>query len=259
MAHDATKESHVDPGELSPRSSPATVRAVQPAIATSFPRFASLPEEIRRLIWQHACLPIKMHFLRFPNHCSLPGVGQLTNPVDAPSFGYDGVRDDLAILIRNSENYQNKWGIPGCRKFRRFFWRRDLNFISAVCPEARDVYLNLANQNRLELKKGAVVNESRDIFHFSSHNYQKHETMFLLTMRPRISRKSRVMLCNSHLTQAIYLEQLTKFEAINIAIDVGIGVPDANIILAEADSETYGDLPRWLAKAIEWGREAREG
>lgn len=192
MDDEATQEPPAQSGQLSLQTSSATASADQPIIATSFPQFAFLPEEIRRLIWQYACIPTRMQFLQFPTYCALPRVGRLDDPADAPKFNYDGVRDDLAMLIANSENYQQQWSVPGCHKFRRFFWRRDLNGLSAVCPESRDVYFNLVKhteQNRLTIKKGVHVNDSFDIFHFSTRNPLKFVTAFLLNMRPRLRRK----------------------------------------------------------------------
>lgn len=192
MADDATQEPPAQPGQLSLQTSSATASADQPTIATSFHRFALLPEEIRRLIWQYACIPTRMHYLQFPRHCNLMPVGHLHDPADAPSFVYDGVRDDLAMLIANSENYQQQWNVPGCRKHRRFFWRRDLDGLSAVCPESREIYLSLvkhAEQSRLTIKKGVHVNDSFDIFYFSTRNFHDYSTTFLLNLRPRLRRK----------------------------------------------------------------------
>lgn len=192
MADDTTQEPPAQSGQLSLQTSSATASADQPIIATNFPQFAFLPEEIRRLIWQYACIPTRMHYLQFPKYCNLPQAGLLHDPADAALFHYDGARDDLAMLIADSENYQQQWNVPGCHKFRRFFWRRDLNGLSAVCPESRDVYLNLVKhveQSRLTIKKGVHVNDCFDIFHFSTRNLHRYLATFLLNMRPRLRRK----------------------------------------------------------------------
>lgn len=191
MADDATQEPPAESGQLPLKTSPATASAEQPTIATSFPQFAFLPEEIRRLIWVQACFPTRIHFLDFPRTCTLPPVGSVSDPADAPHVYKHGVRDDLAMLIANSENYKQQWSVPGCHKFRRFYWRRDFNRLSAVCPEARDIYLSLINdeQSQLALKNKVHVNTSFDIFHFSSSDLNKDETTFLLNMRPRLCRK----------------------------------------------------------------------
>lgn len=194
MADDAAQEIPAEPGQLSLQTLPATADADQPIIATSFPKFAFLPEEIRRLIWQHACYPTRIHFLEFPRACTLPPVGPVSDPADAPHLHFHGVRDYLAMLIANSDNHPQQWSAPGCRKHRQFYWRRrDFNGISAVCPEARDVFLSLVNDERsqLALKKKVNVNDSFDIFHFSSPNRfsNRDETTLLLNLRPRLSRK----------------------------------------------------------------------
>ncbi|KAK7718639.1 hypothetical protein SLS64_002599 [Diaporthe eres] len=235
MDDDATQEPPAQSGQLSLQTSSATASADQPIIATSFPQFAFLPEEIRRLIWQYACIPTRMQCLQFPTYCALPRVGRLDDPADAPKFNYDGVRDDLAMLIANSENYQQQWSVPGCHKFRRFFWRRDLNGLSAVCPESRDVYFNLVKhteQNRLTIKKGVHVNDSFDIFHFSTRNPLKYVTAFLLNMRPRL-------------------------RPINLAISLDLDT--ISIATTDKGMEAHHQFPSWLLKAIEWGREAKEG
>ena len=192
MADDAMQNLPADSGQSSLQTSSATASvADQPTIAASFHRFAFLPEEIRRLVWQQACFPTRVHFLKFPSYCTLPRVGFVEDPADAPSLNYDGVRDDLAMLIANSDNYKQSWGVPGSRKFRRFYWRRDFNGLGAVCPEARDVYLSLINdeQSQLALKKTVIVNDSLDIFHFSSSISNEDDATFLLTMRPKLCRK----------------------------------------------------------------------
>ena len=197
MADDATQEPAAEPGQGSLQTSSATATADQPTAATSFPLFAFLPEEIRRMIWQHACFPTRIHYLGFPKTCTLPPVGLLSDPARAPHLTYDGVRDDLAMLIANSDNYKQQWSVSGCKKFRSFYWRRDLNRVGAVCPEARDAYLNLVNQNSVAIKKGIHVNESFDIFHFSSLVSNRDLTAFLLTLRPRLCRKSKPLSAGS--------------------------------------------------------------
>jgi hypothetical protein len=197
MADDATQEPAAEPGQGSVQTSSATATADQPTAATSFPLFAFLPEEIRRMIWQHACFPTRIHYLGFPKTCILPPVGLLSDPARAPHLTYDGVRDDLAMLIANSDNYKQQWSVSGCNKFRHFYWRRDLNRVGAACPEARDAYLNLVNQNSVAIKKGIHVNESFDIFHFSSLVSNRDLTTFLLTLRPRLCRKSKPLSAGS--------------------------------------------------------------
>lgn len=191
MADDETQEPLAESGQLSLQTSPATANAPLPTIATSFPQFAFLPEEIRRLIWQNACFPTRTHFLEFPRTCILPPVGSVSDPADAPDLHSNGVRDDLAMLIANAENYPQQWSVPGCHKFRRFYWRRDFNKLSAVCPEARDVFISLVNdeKSQLALKKKVHVNPSFDIFHFYSSIRNRDDTTFLLTMRPRLCRE----------------------------------------------------------------------
>lgn len=208
MPDKATDGSPAEPGQLSPMPSSATASAdKQPTIATSFHQFAFLPEEIRRLIWEQACIPTRMRFLLFPKSCSLPRVGLLDDPADAPNFNYHGIRDDLAVLIASSENFQNKWTVPGCFKFASFFGSpgRDVNRISGVCPEARDVYLSLTNQieqRRARTQEGVHVNESFDIFRFSGGGSPRELTTFLLTMRPRLSRKCRLFIPVEYLEAA---------------------------------------------------------
>lgn len=192
MANEAANGPPAELSQLPLRPSSATAGADQPTIATTFHQFAFLPEEIRRLVWQYACIPTRMHLLQFPRRCTLPGIGGLTDPADAPNLSYDGVRDDLAILIGDSELFQQRWNVPGRHKFRHFFWRRDLNGLSAVCPESREVYLDLAKhvlQSRLTIRKGVHVNESLDIFQLSDRSWYRCSRSFLLNLRPRLCRK----------------------------------------------------------------------
>lgn len=48
-------------------------------------------------------------------------------------------------------------------------------------------------------------------------------------------------------------------QALNIAIDTGIGRRGANFLLIDEGKKAQHNLPRWLLKAIEWGREAKKG
>lgn len=193
MADDPIKEPPDQPDQLSLQTSPATAGAAdQPVIATSFHAFALLPEEIRRQIWQYASISTRMHVLKFPNFCLLPPAGPLEDPTLASHYNYAGIADDLAMLISNSDNYPSTWHVPRCLKFRKFFWRCDLNRIGAVCPEAREAYLSFRQQaehSRLKLSKGVHVNDSFDIFHFSESTILPATATFLLTMRPRLRRK----------------------------------------------------------------------
>lgn len=190
MADDEPQDAPADPGQSALQTSSATANAAdQPTVATSFHRFAFLPEEIRRMIWRYACFSMRIHFFEFPDSCLLPPVGLLSNPVQAPLIPYNGVLNDLAMLIANSENYTQRWKVPGPHRLRNFYWRRDLSRIGSVCPEAREAYLSLVNeQNRLAIKRNVTVNVSIDVFHFSSE-YSNATTAFLLNMRPRLSRK----------------------------------------------------------------------
>lgn len=188
MADEAANEPPAEMGQLPLRPSSATASADQPTIATSFHRFALLPEEIRRLIWEQACIPTKIQFLVFAGLGALPRVGQLEDPADAPDFNYPGVHDDLAALIACSADFTERWTVERRREFRKFFWCCDLNRISAVCPESRKVYHNLANyirQSRVKIQERVHVSESFDIFHFSGYAVPAS----LLTMRPRLCRK----------------------------------------------------------------------
>lgn len=189
MADDVTQEDPADSGQSSLQTSAATANAAdQPTVATTFHRFALLPEEIRRMIWRYACFSMRIHFFEFPDACHLPPVGLLSDPSQAPLIPYNGVVNDLAMLIANSENHTQQWKVPGPHRLRNFYWRRDLSRIGSVCPEARDAFLSLVNeQNRLAIKKNVTVNDSIDVFHFSS-GYSWSITN-LLNMRPRLSRK----------------------------------------------------------------------
>lgn len=190
MADEAGNEPSAELGQLPLRLSMATASADQPIIATSFHRFALLPEEVRRLIWEQACIPTKIQFLGFSGRCVVPRVGLLQDPADAPNFNYPGVHDDLAALIASAANSQEKWTVERRRKFRKFFWCCDLNRIGAVCPESRRVYHNLANyirQSRVKIQEKVHVSESFDIFHFSG--YAAPDS--ILTMRPRLCRKCK--------------------------------------------------------------------
>lgn len=190
MADEAANEPPAELGQLPLRPPPATASADQPTIATSFHRFALLPEEIRRLIWEQACIPTKLQFLDFSGPHGLPRVGRLEDPADAPIFNYPGVHDDLAALIASAADFPEKWTVERPRKFRKFFWCCDLNRISAVCPESRKVYHNLANyirQSRLKIQERVHVSDSCDIFHFSG----SATPASLLIMRPRLCRKCK--------------------------------------------------------------------
>lgn len=192
MADDPTQEP-ADQSDPSPLqiSSVTAGAADQPVIATTFHAFALLPEEIRRQIWKYASISTRMHVLEFPRECHLPPAGPLEDPTDVIMYNYAGIHDDLAMLISNSDNYPSTWHVPRCLKFRKFFWRCDLNRIGAVCPEAREAYLSFRQQaehSRLKLSKGVHVNDSFDIFHFSE-SVLFPTPAFLLTMRPRLRRK----------------------------------------------------------------------
>lgn len=188
MADEAANEPPAELGQLPLRPSSTMASVDQPTIATSFPQFALLPEEIRRVIWEQACIPIRMQCLRFPSKCGLPRAGQLDDPADAPNFNYPGIRDDLAAIITTSKQLRRNWAVPGCDKFRNFYWFRDLNKIGGVCPESRDAYLKLG-KSRVKLREGIHVSESFDIFHFSSSGSHRNSATCLLTMWPRLSRK----------------------------------------------------------------------
>lgn len=45
----------------------------------------------------------------------------------------------------------------------------------------------------------------------------------------------------------------------NLAIDIGLGRRPANFVLVDEGKKAQHNLPRWLLKAIEWGREAKKG
>lgn len=193
MADEPTNEPPAEPGPLSPRSSSATASAdTQPTIATTFHKFAFLPEEIRRAIWHQACIPTKMRSLQLPYSSWLPHVGQLRDPADAPDFNTHGIRDELTALIASSKTQPQVWSVPGFRKFRSFYWCSDSNRLGAVCPESRDVYLKLAShirESRVKIQEGVHVSDSLDVFHFTGGG--PHLTTFLLMMRPRLCRKCR--------------------------------------------------------------------
>lgn len=191
MADDETQDAPADPGQSALQTSSATANAAdQPTVATSFHLFAFLPEEIRRMIWRYACFSMRIHFFEFPCYCLLPPVGALSDPAQAPLQPYYNVLDDLAMLIANSENFTQQWVVPGPHRLRQFYWRRDLSRVGSICPEAREAYLSLVNeQSRLTIKKNVTVNDSIDVFHFPSPSHRGPETPLLLNMRPRLSRK----------------------------------------------------------------------
>jgi hypothetical protein len=119
MADDDAQQHAVEADETSLQASSVTATSTvdRPIGAASFPKFAAYPEEIRRMIWQRACLPARMHYLELPKRCTLPAVGLLSDPACASHHmsNHPGICDGLAPVlgemqrfIRSSEDWKVK-------------------------------------------------------------------------------------------------------------------------------------------------------
>lgn len=210
--------------------------AVPGVVQPAFAKFARLPREIRIMIWQAACEPFpRLHFLSFGSPPS--SYGPLQDPADVDKYDQRLLQSMTALVNRfKDEASATGWGVPGCRRYRGFFWTSIP--LKQVCPESRAVFDSMERELKsrgVRLKGNLLppVDFDSAICCFrAAQGDKRNETPNLLTTRPQVS-------------------------PTQIAIEV-MDDQQTNFTLNEDRTEARQRLPRWLTKAMEWGRDEKE-